>query len=90
MVRLKDITVWINWDNMTFQFQYGAIKRAKEDSHIFIMNSFQFQYGAIKSIKDSIMNPYLNLFQFQYGAIKSHAICSVDAFTSISIPVWCD
>ena len=49
MVRLKDITVWINWDNMTFQFQYGAIKSIKDSIMNPYLNLFQFQYGAIKS-----------------------------------------
>ena len=71
MVRLVDTagkTLFV--DEVTFQFQYGAISRRNISSNRSMWASFQFQYGAISSLYP--LHPWriLYIFQFQYGAIS--------------------
>ena len=48
MVRLKDKEMKKEYDDLIFQFQYGAIKSLKNASNSHQVPVFQFQYGAIK------------------------------------------
>ena len=60
MVRLKVKTGKTDEKNvLTFQFQYGAIKRKAGRVLSLTYLEFQFQYGAIKSTRPVVFPPHV-------------------------------
>ncbi len=55
---------------LSFQFQYGTIKRRSIVIVKMQHTVFQFQYGTIKSVGWRFLLSLTRLFQFQYGTIK--------------------
>ena len=71
MVRLKALLKIFIKLTLTFQFQYGTIKRITNELNMTVKTEFQFQYGTIKRVDKTWYGRGSEKFQFQYGTIKS-------------------
>ena len=75
MVRLKVHGLcYHGFKSSFFQFQYGTIKSAPEDSVAIIDLSFQFQYGTIKRNKKRDISPEEMAFNSSMVRLKEYFV----------------